>query len=166
MTDNPLRSELNNLERKLILLINEHKKMKDNVESLKKELLSIYGIKQDVFHAQLDWETIVGLYKSDIAYAPIPKFPEVKRDLSLVIDKNITFNQIIKLAKQENRKLIKNINVFSVYEGENIGEDKKSYALSFILQDEFKTLNDKQIDKTMNGLIKSFETNLNAIIRK
>jgi phenylalanyl-tRNA synthetase beta chain len=70
------------------------------------------------------------------------------------------------LAERENKKLLKRINVFSVYEGENIGSDKKSYALSFILRDEFKTLNDKQIDRVMNGLIKSFEDNIGAIIRK
>jgi len=96
----------------------------------------------------------------------VSKFPEVKRDLSLVIDKKVTFEEILQLANKESKRLIKKINVFSVYEGENIGANKKSYALSFILQDDNKTLNDKTIDKTMNGLINSFEKNIGALIRK
>lgn len=133
---------------------------------LNNDILKKTDLGQAVFYAEFNWEMLLKYSGKKALYKPVPKFPEVKRDLSLVIDKNVTFDQINKLAQQENRRLIKKINVFSVYEGENIGKDKKSYALSFILQDEFKTLTDKQIDKTMNGLISSFENNLNAIIRK
>jgi phenylalanyl-tRNA synthetase beta chain len=133
---------------------------------LKNEILKKGEVSQPVFYAEFDWKKILKYSNKKFSYQSVSKFPEVKRDLSLVIDKKTTFDQIIKLAKQENRKLIKKINVFSIYEGENIGKDKKSYALSFILQDEFKTLTDKQIDKTMNSLIGNFEKNLNAIIRK
>lgn len=129
-------------------------------------ILKKVKVSQPVFYAEIDWEKLLKYSSKKPIYQPVSKFPEVKRDLSLVIDNNITFDKINKLAQKENKKIIKKINVFSVYKGENIGKDKKSYALSFILQDKFKTLTDKQIDKTMNSLIKSFENNLNAIIRK
>ncbi len=133
---------------------------------LKKDLLSIYGIKQDVFHAQLDWETIIDLYKSDIAYEPIPKYPEVKRDLSLVLDKKVSFAEIQQLAFKQEKKLLNRINLFSVYEGDKIEKGKKAYAISFFLQDKFKTLTDKQIDKSMNALMSLYEKELGAVIRK
>ncbi|MEQ9466280.1 MAG: phenylalanine--tRNA ligase subunit beta [Ekhidna sp.] len=133
---------------------------------LKRELLTLYGIKQDVFHAQLDWDTVVSLYKSDIAYEPIPKFPEVKRDLSLVLDKNISYADIQRLAFGQEKKLLNRMNLFSVYEGDKIEKGKKAYAISFFLQDKFKTLTDKQIDKSMNALMSLYEKELGAIIRK
>ena len=105
-------------------------------------------------------------YKVDLTYQPVPKFPEVRRDLSLVLDKHITFEETKRLAFKTERKLLKRLNVFSVYEGEKIEEGKKSYAINFILQDENKTLNDKQIDKVMANLMRSFEQELKAIIRK
>ncbi|MEO9482355.1 MAG: phenylalanine--tRNA ligase subunit beta [Ekhidna sp.] len=133
---------------------------------LKKELLSIYGIKQDVFHSQLDWNAIVSLYKSDIAYEPIPKYPEVKRDLSLVLDKKISYADIQQLAFKQEKKLLNRMNLFSVYEGDKIEKGKKAYAISFFLQDKFKTLTDKQIDKSMNSLMSLYEKELSAVIRK
>ena len=133
---------------------------------LKKELLSIYGVKQDVFHSQLDWNTVIDLYKSDIAYEPIPKYPEVKRDLSLVLDKNISYADIQRLAFKQEKKLLNRMNLFSVYEGDKIEKGKKAYAISFFLQDKFKTLTDKQIDKSMNGLMSLYEKELGAVIRK
>lgn len=133
---------------------------------LKKSILNATGVSQFVFFADINWNGLLKFSDKKLLYKAVAKFPEVRRDLSLVIDKNVTFDQIRKLSLKENKKLIKRINVFSVYQGENIGENKKSYALSFILQDEIKTLNDKQIDKVMNGLIRSFEQNLGAIIRK
>ncbi|MEP2026092.1 MAG: phenylalanine--tRNA ligase subunit beta [Reichenbachiella sp.] len=123
-------------------------------------------VTQDVFYAEFNWAKMLKKYGKKILYKPVPKFPEVRRDLSLVLDEQVDFQQILELAKKESKKLVKRINVFSVYQGESIGEGKKSYALSFILQDENKTLNDKAIDKTMNGLIASFEKDLKAIIRK
>lgn len=123
-------------------------------------------VTQDVFYAEFNWAKMLKKYGKKILYKPVPKFPEVRRDLSLVLDEHVSFQQILELAKKESKKLVKRINVFSIYQGDSIGEGKKSYALSFILQDENKTLNDKAIDKTMNGLIASFENDLNAIIRK
>ncbi len=133
---------------------------------VKDKLVKQAEVRQEVFFADINWDALLKYSGKKLLYKPVPKFPEVRRDLSLVIDKNVTYDQIKTLTFKENKKLIKDVNVFSVYEGENIGENKKSYALSFILQDEFKTLTDKQIDKVMNGLMKSFEQHLNAIIRK
>lgn len=133
---------------------------------LNKKVLKQVEVNQDVFYAEINWKRLVKHYGRRMLYREVPKFPEVRRDLSLVLDRKTSFSEILALAQKESKKLIKRINVFSVYEGENLGADKKSYAMSFILQDESKTLNDKVIDKTMNGLINSFEKNLNAVIRK
>ena len=148
------------------VVIKKEGKMLGLLGKLKKELLSIYGIKQDVFHAQLDWETVLSLYKSDIAYEPIPKFPEVKRDLSLVLDKSVSYADIQQLAFKQEKKLLNRINLFSVYEGDKIEKGKKAYAISFFLQDKFKTLTDKQIDKSMSALMSLYEKELGAVIRK
>jgi phenylalanyl-tRNA synthetase beta chain len=148
------------------VVIKKEGKMLGILGKLKKELLSIYGIKQDVFHAQLDWQTVISLYKTDIAYEPIPKFPEVKRDLSLVLDKGVSYADIQQLAFKQEKKLLNRMNLFSVYEGDKIEKGKKAYAISFFLQDKFKTLTDKQIDKSMNGLMSLYEKELGAVIRK
>ncbi|UII27114.1 phenylalanine--tRNA ligase subunit beta [Fulvivirga maritima] len=124
------------------------------------------GIKQEVFYAEIDWNLLMKKAANSVTFEEVSKFPEVRRDLSLVIDKKVTFEEIKALATGKNQKFIKAINVFDVYEGENIGEDKKAYAISFTLEDKEKTLTDKVIDKTMNNLIRLFENNLNAIIRK
>ena len=133
---------------------------------LNQKVTKLSEVIQEVFYADLEWKKLVKLYGRGMKYTEVSKFPEVRRDLSLVIDQQVSFKEILELAKKENKKLIKRINVFSVYEGDNIGKGKKSYALSFILQDDNKTLTDKVIDKTMNGLIGSFEKNINALIRK
>ncbi len=133
---------------------------------LAKPVVKQAGIKQDVYFACFDWDTMVKKYQNIISYEPIAKFPEVRRDLSLVVDQSVTFDNIKKLSFQTERKLLKRINVFSVYEGDKIETGKKSYAISFILQDTSKTLADKQIDKVMNSLIRTFEEKIQAIIRK
>ncbi|WP_420576145.1 phenylalanine--tRNA ligase subunit beta [Ekhidna sp.] len=148
------------------VVIKKEGKMLGLLGKLKKELLSIYGIKQDVFHAQLDWETVLKLYKTDVAYEPIPKFPEVKRDLSLVLDKSVSYADIQQLAFKQEKKLLNRMNLFSVYEGDKIEKGKKAYAISFFLQDKFKTLTDKQIDKSMSALMSLYEKELGAVIRK
>ncbi|MBC8111193.1 MAG: phenylalanine--tRNA ligase subunit beta [Verrucomicrobia bacterium] len=124
------------------------------------------GCKQAVFYADLLWENLFKLYTTHITYAEIPKFPEVRRDLSLVLDKNINFAAIESLALKTERNLLRYINVFDVYEGENLGAGKKSYSVSFMLQDEEKTLTDAVIDKTMEKLMQGFEKELGAIVRK
>ena len=148
------------------VIIKREGKVPGILGKLKKELLSVYGIKQEVFHAQLDWAKLIKLYKSDIAYEPIPKYPEVKRDLSLVLDKKISYAEIRQLAFTQEKKLLNRMNLFSVYEGDKIEKGKKAYAISFFLQDKFKTLTDKQIDKSMTSLMSLYEKELGAVIRK
>ena len=136
------------------------------IGKLRADLLDMFGIKQEVFYSQLDWQTILKKYKSDISYQPISKYPEVKRDLSLVLDKSISYAEIQQLAFKQEKKLLNRINLFSVYEGDKIEKGKKAYAISFFLQDKFKTLSDKQIDKSMSALMHLYEKELGAIIRK
>ncbi|MEO9869966.1 phenylalanine--tRNA ligase subunit beta [Ekhidna sp.] len=148
------------------VVIKKEGRMLGILGKLKKELLSIYGIKQEVFHSQLSWNSILKLYKSDIAYEPIPKYPEVKRDLSLVLDKKISYSDIQQLAFKQEKKLLNRMDLFSIYEGDKIEKGKKAYAISFFLQDKFKTLTDKQIDKSMNSLMNLYEKEFGAVIRK
>ena len=129
-------------------------------------IAGLADVSQEVFYGELFWNRLLKKISMDTIYQEVPKFPEVRRDLSLVIDKQVTFDQIKQASQKAERKLIRDINVFSVYEGENIGKDKKAYAISFILQDENQTLKDKQIDSVMTRLINSFERDLGALIRK
>ena len=101
----------------------------------------------------------------EVTFSEIAKNPEVRRDLALLIDKNVTFDAVEKLAFETEKKLLKKVGLFDVYEGDRIEEDKKSYAVSFIFQDKDKTLSDKQIESIMTKLQKNFETRLGAKIR-
>jgi phenylalanyl-tRNA synthetase beta chain len=116
--------------------------------------------------ADLDWDYWLKQEKKDFSYQEISKFPEVRRDLSLVIDKSVTLQEIKKVAQQTDKSLLKSISIFDVYEGKNLGEGKKSYSVCFILQDENQTLTDKVIDSSMEKLMNSFEKELGAVIRK
>jgi phenylalanyl-tRNA synthetase beta chain len=124
------------------------------------------GIRQEVYFMKMDFDLFLDIINTNITFREVPKFPEVRRDLSLVIDRNITFRDIMKVIIRVERRLIRNVNVFDFYEGENIEQGKKAYALSFILQDPESTLTDKVIDKTMNRLMETFEKDLGAKIRK
>lgn len=148
----------------LTLLVN--KKPIVSFGQVNTKLTKLVDIKQPVFFADFDWQALVKLYTGKALYEEVPRFPEVRRDLSLVLDKTISFAEINRLAYQTERKLLRHVNVFDVYEGENLGTDKKSYSVSFILQDPTQTLNDAVIDKTMQRLIKAFEGELGAEIRK
>ena len=128
--------------------------------------LKLTDIKQAVYYAEFDADALLKAYKNNIQFQELNKYPEVRRDLSLVLDKNITFEQIRQLALKQEKKLITDINVFDVYEGKNLGENKKSYSVSFTLQDFEQTLTDKVIDNTMQKLIAGFEKELGAVIRK
>ncbi|HEU4789145.1 MAG TPA: phenylalanine--tRNA ligase subunit beta [Flavobacterium sp.] len=132
---------------------------------VKKSILKHFGIKQEVFYADFNWATVLKLMSSKIKYTEIPKYPEVRRDLALLVDQNVTYDAIYAIARQTEKALLKNVNLFDVYEGQNLPEGKKSYALSFTIQDAAKTLEDAQIDKIMNKLIKNFETELGASLR-
>jgi phenylalanyl-tRNA synthetase beta chain len=130
------------------------------------QLAKLADVKQAVFYADFDWDYLSKQYRDDLVVEELSKYPEVRRDLSLVIDKTVTFEEIKNLALKYERNLLRSVNVFDVYEGENIGKEKKSYSVSFILQDNSQTLTDQVIDRTMQKLIATFEKELNAIIRK
>ncbi len=135
--------------------------------NIKKSVLKEFDIKQDVLAAEIDWNLVMKLIKNrQITYHELPKFPEVRRDLSLLMDESVTYDQLVKLAEKTERKLLKNVNLFDVYQGEKIEKGKKSYAMSFTLQDEEKTLTDNQIEKVMDNLMKVFEKELNAKVRQ
>ncbi|MGV3640481.1 MAG: phenylalanine--tRNA ligase subunit beta [Adhaeribacter sp.] len=123
-------------------------------------------VKEPVWYAELNWDWLLRNYKSQIKFEELAKFPEVRRDLSLVVDKAITFDQIKAIAGRTERKLLQDINVFDVYEGDKIEAGKKAYAISFTLLDRQQTLTDKVIDGTMNRLMQQFEKALGAVIRK
>ena len=136
------------------------------IGSITNNLLKTFDIKQNIYYADFNWDLILGLIKKNkIRHKEIAKFPEVRRDLALLIDSNIQFAEIEKLAYQSERKLLKQVNLFDIYEGDKIEQGKKSYAVSFILLDNEKTLTDKVIDKVMNKMMKVFKDKLNAIIR-
>ena len=103
--------------------------------------------------------------KSNVLFTELSKFPSVSRDLALLIDKTVTFSQVEQIARQTEKKLLKSVELFDVYEGKNLPEGKKSYAVNFILQDEQKTLNDKQIEAIMSKLIAQLKNQLGAELR-
>jgi phenylalanyl-tRNA synthetase beta chain len=131
-----------------------------------KKLQKKFDLENEVFYADFHWNNIISsIGKNKILFTEIPKYPEVKRDLALLIDKNIKFEQIKNLAYKTERKLLQNVSLFDVYEGKQIADNKKSYAISFILQDMYKTLTDKQIDKIMKKFIFAFKNEFDAEIR-
>lgn len=130
------------------------------------KLLKKMNIDQDVFYADINWDNVMrAIKKNEVLYHDISKFPSVSRDLALLIDKSVEFEQIEQIARQTEKKLLKSVELFDVYEGKNLPEGKKSYAVNFILQDESKTLNDKQIEAIMTKLINNLKQKLNAELR-
>ena len=120
----------------------------------------------EVYFAELSWTLLMKeIKKSSVKYSEISKYPAVKRDLALLIDKQIQFAEIVKVARDSDKKLLKDVSLFDVYEGKHLPDDKKSYAVSFFLQDEEKTLNDKQIDAIMQKIQKNLESKLGAQLR-
>ncbi|WP_179346519.1 phenylalanine--tRNA ligase subunit beta [Winogradskyella ursingii] len=133
---------------------------------IKKSILKHFGISQPVLFADFNWDNVIAMAKhNNVQFSPIPKYPEVRRDFALLLDRNIKFEDIETIAKQTEKQLLKSVDLFDVYEGENLPRDKKSYAISFILQDENKTLTDKQIDKIMSKLQANFESKVGAELR-
>jgi len=133
--------------------------------TIKKSVLKQFDIKQEVFYGDINWDAIQKYVSNNIKLVDIPKFPEVRRDLALLVNQSVTFEALYLEAKQTEKSLLKNINLFDVYEGKNLPEGKKSYALSFVLQDTSNTLTDVQIDKIMNKLQSNFETKFEAVLR-
>ena len=133
---------------------------------INKRVLKEFGIKQEVLFADFDWKSLNEISgKKKIKVSSLLKFPSVKRDLALLIDEKVTFKEIYNLSFQVERNLLKDVGLFDVYQGDKLPEGKKSYAVSFVLQDSNKTLKDAQIDKIMQKLQQSFEKNLEAVLR-
>ena len=148
------------------LSLNQGKNKLVDFGLVKKSILKHFDISQDVLYADFNWDIILNLVKRNkITFKSITKYPEVKRDFALLLDDSVTFESIYQIAKQSEKQLLKNVNLFDVYQGKNLPKGKKSYAVSFTLQDDKKTLTDKQIDKIMNKLQQSFEKQLGAELR-
>jgi phenylalanyl-tRNA synthetase beta chain len=129
-------------------------------------IIKNFDIKENVFYGDLYWDNVIKkLRKHIIEFKELPKYPEVRRDLSMLLDNSVTFEQIKELAFKTAQYFLKRINLFDVYTGDKIDKSKKSYAVSFILQDLKKTLTDKQIDEIMNKIASVFKKELNAEIR-
>ena len=132
-----------------------------------KAALKKLDISNDVFYADFDWDLVIRSVRNNkISYREVSKFPAVRRDLSMLLNKEVSFDQLRQIAQKTEKRLLKEVNVFDVYMGDKLPEGKKSYALSFVLQDEEKTLNDKQIEAIMQKLILNFEKQAGAEIRK
>ena len=141
-------------------------KLLATVGIVSKKLTKAFDIDNEVYYADINWKNLLQAIKSlKVSYTELSKYPSVKRDLALLLDKNVQFADIERIAYDCERKLLKAVELFDVYEGKNLEPGKKSYAVSFILQDEEKTLNDKQIDKIMAKLIASYEKQLGAKLR-
>ena len=141
-------------------------KLLATVGVVSKKITKAFDIDNEVYYADINWKNVLQAIKSvKVSYTELSKFPSVKRDLALLLDKNVQFADIERIAYECERKLLKAVELFDVYEGKNLEPGKKSYAISFILQDEEKTLNDKQIDKIMSKLIASYEKQLGAKLR-
>lgn len=130
------------------------------------KIRKVMDVDVEVYYADINWNSVLAeLDNNNIKYAEISKFPEVKRDLALLLDKNVAFAEIEKIAFETERKLLKKVNLFDVYEGKNLEAGKKSYAVSFVLQDDSKTLTDAQIESIMKKLQGNYETKLGAKLR-
>jgi len=125
-----------------------------------------FDIRTTLFYAEINWTELFRLIPhKECRYSELPRYPEVRRDLAILIDKEVTFGQIETVAFQTERKILKKVGLFDVYEGDKIASDKKSYALSFFMQDENRTLMEKDIEKVMERLIRAFTDNFNAQVR-
>jgi phenylalanyl-tRNA synthetase beta chain len=133
--------------------------------TVKKSILKHFDIKQEVFYADFDWNAVLKSISNKIKFVEIPKYPEVRRDLALLLDESVAFEEIYNIARQTEKSLLKEITLFDVYVGKNLPEGKKSYAVSFTIQDDSKTLTDTQIEKIMSKLQNNFQTQLGAQLR-
>lgn len=156
----------NNVFGKALALKARSGKLLCEMGTVSHKLLKKMDIDQDVFYADINWNNMMrAIKKNETLYHDISKFPSVSRDLALLIDKSVEFEQIEQIARQTEKKLLKSVELFDVYEGKNLPEGKKSYAVNFILQDETKTLNDKQIEAIMTKLINNLKQKLGAELR-
>jgi phenylalanyl-tRNA synthetase beta chain len=138
-----------------------------SIGRLNASILKQFDIKQEVFYAELDWSTLLREVKPDsVKFSEISRYPEVRRDLALLLDKSVKFSEIEALASRNGKGILRSVNLFDVYEGEKIEDGKKSYAVSFTMQDDQKTLTDNDIEKLIKRLTEVFEKELGAVIRR
>ena len=147
------------------ILIKKDKNEIAKIGQLSEEIKKQFEISENIFYAEIDWKNLYDNSKEQLLYKPVSKFPEVQRDLSLILDKSVKFIDIENIVEKNKLNLIKKIHLYDIYEGKNIN-NKKAYAIRFILQDDNKTLDEKSINHTMETLIGSFEKELEAEIRK
>ena len=156
----------NNIFDKALSLENRGGKLLGEMGVVSRQLQKKAGIDNPVYFADLNWNAFMKLIrKNKVEFTEISKYPAVSRDLALLLDETIEFRQIEEIARQTEKKLLKSVELFDVYEGKNLPAGKKSYAVNFILQDETKTLNDKQIDAIMQKLIQNLKKQLNCELR-
>jgi phenylalanyl-tRNA synthetase beta chain len=130
------------------------------------DMLEIHSIDQEVYLADLDWDALVkGAFSKELQYQGLPKFPLMRRDFALLIDEEVTFEALKNTAQKTERKILNDIQLFDVYEGKNLPKGKKSYGISFVFQDQNKTLTDKQVDKVMEKLKQNFTREFMAELR-
>ncbi len=128
--------------------------------------LNLFDIRQDVYYSHFDWDLVLKLIKNNlISFRELPKYPSVRRDLAMLLDKSVKFGQIREIAFKTERNLLHDVGLFDVYDHESLGQDKKSYAVCFLIRDDFKTMTDKNIERVMNNLVQAFERELGAKIR-
>ncbi len=161
-----MKKSENDIFAKAIAIENRGGKRIGEMGVISKKQLKAAGIDNPVYYAEINWTALMKLVrKNKVQFTEISKYPAVSRDLALLIDKSVEFEQIEQIARQTEKKLLKSVELFDVYEGKNLPEGKKSYAVNFILQDEQRTLNDKQIDAIMQKLIANLKKQLNAELR-
>jgi len=142
------------------------KKIVAETGRISKKFLQQFDIGQDVYYGHIDWDVLLKLISTHtISFHELPKYPSVRRDLALLLDRGIKFSQIRDITLKTEKNILHDISLFDVYESDNLGENKKSYAVSFILRDDLKTMTDKVIDKVMNSIIRALERELGAKLR-
>ncbi len=146
--------------------IKYHEKSICKIGNVNRKISSKFDIDQEVYFCEIDWQNYMTSFNDKFSFSSISKFPEVKRDISLVLSKDKKFSEISNIINKNRRDIIKNYSLYDIYEGENIGEKKIAYALRFVLQDVKKTLEEKKINSTMENLMENFEKLLGAEIRK
>jgi phenylalanyl-tRNA synthetase beta chain len=136
------------------------------IGSIAKKLRSAFGIKQEVYAAEIAFDVLMKMQvQHKVMYAELPKYPEVRRDLALVVDEAVTFDQLRRVAFKTEKRLLKQIGLFDVYRGDKLPDGKKQYAMSFVLQDTEKTFTDQQIEHIMQQLLNSFTKEVGATLR-
>ncbi len=156
----------NDIFAKSIAVVDRSGKLLFELGLVAKSILASFDIEQEVYYAEINWTALMKKSgKGTVSFKEIAKFPAVSRDLALLVDKSVEFAQIEQIARSSEKKLLKKVELFDVYEGKNLPEGKKSYAVNFVLQDESKTMNDKQTDNVMKKIVQNLEKQLGASLR-